>query len=562
MIDPNTVGGFESGTTFAANGWTATTGTTSQNQWVCSSGATAGFSGARCAYITNNTAVPTPPHNYTLNANRRTHLYRDVTIPSGETNIELSFDWIGRGEVTNDRLRVWVTPTSFTPTYGNAIGASGSAPTGRILIGTYDNQASWTNATLNLPTSYAGNSFRLIFEWVNNSSLGTQPPAAIDNISLTSVVPPVNNECSNAISLTVNGGLNCTSTTVGTSSNATESQVACSGTADDDVWYSFVATSSRHFVTVSAGTMLNPVLEVFSGNCGSLTSISCRNANSDNSDEVASLTALTIGNTYYVRIHSNGNKTGEGTFTLCVTSLNDNCSDAIALMVNPDLTCSLITNGTTQSATQSQAGCSGTADDDVWYSFVATSTYHFVTVSAGTLVNTVLQVFSGNCGSLTSISCRNAFSNNSDEVASFTNLTVGATYFVRVHSAANGSGQGTFSLCVTTIPNPINDNCPNAIALPVNPDLSCSLTTSGTSEYASQSRTGCTGTADDDVWYSFVAVSDFQVITVTPGTMNNVVFEVFSGNCGALTSIVCRNLTTGSSAETANVTGLTIGSTY
>ena len=211
LIDPNTVGGFESGTTFAANGWTATTGTTSQNQWVCSSGATAGFSGARCAYITNNTAVPTPPHNYTLNANRRTHLYRDVTIPSGETNIELSFDWIGRGEVTNDRLRVWVTPTSFTPTYGNAIGASGSAPTGRILIGTYDNQASWTNATLNLPTSYAGNSFRLIFEWVNNSSLGTQPPAAIDDISLTSVVPPVNNECSNAISLTVNGGLNCTS---------------------------------------------------------------------------------------------------------------------------------------------------------------------------------------------------------------------------------------------------------------------------------------------------------------------------------------------------------------
>ena len=61
LIDPTGNGGFESGISFAANGWTATTGTSTQNQWVCNTGATAGFSGARSAYITNNTSG-TPPH--------------------------------------------------------------------------------------------------------------------------------------------------------------------------------------------------------------------------------------------------------------------------------------------------------------------------------------------------------------------------------------------------------------------------------------------------------------------------------------------------------------------
>ena len=36
IINPATVGGFETGTTFAANGWTNTSGTATRNQWVCS----------------------------------------------------------------------------------------------------------------------------------------------------------------------------------------------------------------------------------------------------------------------------------------------------------------------------------------------------------------------------------------------------------------------------------------------------------------------------------------------------------------------------------------------
>ncbi|MBC7606953.1 MAG: hypothetical protein H7199_08355, partial [Burkholderiales bacterium] len=191
LISPTGDGGFENGTTFPANNWTVTSGTATQNQWVCNTGATAGFSGTRCAYITNNN-VGTPVHSYTLSAARVTHLYRNVTVPAAETNLNLAFNWIGLGEgVAYDKMKIWLVPTAFTPVYGTAIIASGTAPSGNVAVGlaNYNMQASWTSASIILPASYAGTTFKLVFEWSNDGSLGSQPPSGIDNISLTSSTP-------------------------------------------------------------------------------------------------------------------------------------------------------------------------------------------------------------------------------------------------------------------------------------------------------------------------------------------------------------------------------------
>lgn len=53
--------------------------------------------------------------------------------------------------------------------------------------------------------------------------------------------------------------------------------------------------------------------------------------------------------------------------------VNDNCSGAIALTVSPTGACANGIPGTTVAATQSQPGCVGGAEDDVWYKFTATS---------------------------------------------------------------------------------------------------------------------------------------------------------------------------------------------
>ena len=187
IINPATVGGFETGATFATNGWTTVGGSATQNIWYDGTGAVAGFTGARCAYISNTAGGA---HAYTISAARASFLYRDITIPASESNISLSFNWINQGESSFDKIRVWVVPTTFTPTSGTSITSSGVAPTGNIQVGgNFSVQGTWTTANLTLPSAYAGTTVRLVFEWTNDASGGTQPPGALDNISLTSAVP-------------------------------------------------------------------------------------------------------------------------------------------------------------------------------------------------------------------------------------------------------------------------------------------------------------------------------------------------------------------------------------
>lgn len=130
---------------------------------------------------------------------------------------------------------------------------------------------------------------------------------------------------------------------------------------------------------------------------------------------------------------------------------NDNCSGGTSLIVNNGTTCTSTSGGNTIGATQSLAACVGTADDDVWYTFVASQPVHTVTETPGTIGDAVIQVYSGSCASLSTIACiNNATTGN--ETTTLNGLTIGNTYFVRVHSFASGSGQGTFTMCVTTPP--------------------------------------------------------------------------------------------------------------
>jgi hypothetical protein len=393
----------------------------------------------------------------------------------------------------------------------------------------------------------------------------------INGISVAT--PIANDDCLGATALTVSASTSCTVTASGTTVGATQSiaALACNGfigNADDDVWYSFTATSSAHTVTVTGNAGLDAVVDMRSGTCNG-SNVNCADATFGGGIETFTSSGLTIGTIYYVRVYSYATGTA-GTFTICVTTpapppSNDNCTGSVSLTVNSGATCSSNTSGTTIGASQSQAGCVGTADDDVWFNFTATGTSHIITVTPGTLYDAVFQVFSGTCGgTLTSISCTDATVGTNLETVTLTGLTSGTTYFVRVYSYYNlTSDKGTFTICVTT-PVPLtNNNCATATPLTVNPTTTCTASTVGSTIGASQSQAGCAGTADDDVWYSFVAISTSHNITVTPGTLYDAVFQVFSGTCaGTLTSIDCIDDTVGTTVESTTLTGLTIGTTY
>lgn len=166
-------GGFESGTTFAANGWTEVNTPPAQvNQWFVGTAAT-GYTGSQCAYI----GTASTNNNYIISSTSVSHFYRDVTFPAGQPNITLSFSWKGYGESSFDYMRVFLVPTTTTPTAGTQLA------TGQIGSD-YNLSSTWQNATVALPCNAAGTTQRLVFTWRNDGSAGTNPAAAIDNIHL------------------------------------------------------------------------------------------------------------------------------------------------------------------------------------------------------------------------------------------------------------------------------------------------------------------------------------------------------------------------------------------
>ena len=256
---------------------------------------------------------------------------------------------------------------------------------------------------------------------------------------------------------------------------------------------------------------------------------------------------------------------------------NDAITNAVVLTSSTSCPATLV-SGTVVSATNSSVAvnsCGGTADDDVWYKLVAqgmNTTISVTNMSTGnssiTKSGGVLEVFyssSGNSSTLTYLTCA-ANANNSTNSMTISNysLTAGATYYIRVYSKGTttiGAGLGSFNICVTHTPipaPPANDDCSGAVSLTLG-----TIYTSGTVWGATNSNVAatCTGTPDDDVWYKFTANSNNATIALSAIgsdlSSSGAVVELFSGTCGALTSIACATGT-----NSISTLSLTSGSIY
>src|SRR5690606_15823927 len=146
-----------------------------------------------------------------------------------------------------------------------------------------------------------------------------------------------------------------------------------------------------------------------------------------------------------------------------------------------------------------------------------------------------------------------------------TGLTVGQTYYIRVYTYTGDAFQTvTFDLCIgTPPPPPVNDECANAIAVPVNSDSYCMQTTPGTvySATASADANTCTGTADDDVWYEFTATHTNHYIAILDDVANRLITSnfnhaVYTGDCDTLALKYC------SSDNNSMANDFVIGQTY
>ena len=138
---------------------------------------------------------------------------------------------------------------------------------------------------------------------------------------------PVNDDCSGAIEIADPSDF-CSAIGEGTNINATPSGVpllSC-GTYDRDVWYRFTAVENTGKISVTGksfsipsqtgGTMVRPVIALYSGDCTNLAEISCNASTSNNGMAVINPNNLVPGETYYIRVVS----LGLGTFKICVSN--------------------------------------------------------------------------------------------------------------------------------------------------------------------------------------------------------------------------------------------------
>ncbi len=156
--------------------WTIVNGTQT-NKWFV--GSVPAYSG-NSAYISKDNGTT---YEYNNGSSSVVHLYRDISFPAGALEYNLSFMFKCGGESTYDGLKVFLVDTATVPTAGSQLS------TEQIGNTWYNLTTAWTEKTITINNAVAGTTKRLVFSWRNDSSGGTQPPAAIDNIELTYTMP-------------------------------------------------------------------------------------------------------------------------------------------------------------------------------------------------------------------------------------------------------------------------------------------------------------------------------------------------------------------------------------
>ena len=141
------------------------------NRWVI--GNATGYGDNNALYISNDSGTT---NAYTITSTSSVWAYRDVYFDESYSAYQLSFDFNGNGQSNTDYMKVFVGAPSVP---------SGTAtPEGAVQLGApLFNVIDWAHYSFTLDSTYIGVQ-RIYFLWVNNNSMGVQPPAAVDNLSV------------------------------------------------------------------------------------------------------------------------------------------------------------------------------------------------------------------------------------------------------------------------------------------------------------------------------------------------------------------------------------------
>lgn len=292
--------------------------------------------------------------------------------------------------------------------------------------------------------SYFGDGYAQNF----NICVGTLPP------------PPTNDDCTTAVTLTVNQDMNCGVKTSGHTLGASDSGVditPCEGEADDDVWYKFTATATSHFISLSNMVSIGEeysygaAFQVFNGDCTNLTSMVC----SQSYEGSKLVTGFTVGQTYYIRVFTEYSDEAQS-FDICIGTIppvpaNDECANALVASVFPYNYTQSDAAGATNNSGFITACANNGMNDGTWFTFTGDGSVHNITVSipADSYFDAEIGVFTGSCGNFTCVGRADSGSSGEEETISVSTVA-GTVYYVNVGGYADDEDQveGTFTITI------------------------------------------------------------------------------------------------------------------
>ena len=340
-------------------------------------------------------------------------------------------------------------------------------------------------------------------------------------ISVLTIPPsPANDDCANAISLTPSNDWTCKNPVSGSTLYATRSIVNKFDNSFNDVWYSFTATAKKHSVYLenTVGVYKNNLdlaLYVYASPCISDTLIYYSFLPNDPSSVIG---GLQIGKKYWIRLSSIELKNAFF-FDICVVTpsnqvANETCATAENLQVSPNgkpIYAKEIVSNYKQENFLQLAGNNDYINDPTWYKFTASSTKHIIqlsditNISSNEFITVLAYIYEGNC---TNLVYKTGFNGDFD----YSLITeIGKTYFIQLH-VFNPKSRAKLKIAVNTIPDVGNDECENALAMPVNPNLKHTITQKVDFKWATREKTKFDNV---DVWYTFTATEIIHELKIS-----------------------------------------------
>lgn len=401
------------------------------------------------------------------------------------------------------------------------------------------------------------------FNTVGTYDYQCDPHQALGMIGTITVNPasPDNDDCANATLLTV--GSSCSMQTFDSQFHTAENpqpapSPGCGFFQGSDVWFrAVVPTSGALRVERDNGT-LNAQFAIYSGTCGNMEVVSCAQLDAARTIHRPDLAEQEV----YIRVWGYNSSNG-GTFDLCVWEpeipVNNYCADAIELTVGQtcDLdtfTCVYATADTTPN--QPSPGCGFYQGGDVWFTFEMPVSGELRIERVNISGNAQYAVYDGTCGNFNVLDCAQL----DGETTLVLPNQAGQTLYLRVWGYNSEEG-AEFAICLWDPPIPANDNCADAIDLPVGE--TCTMQqfsgyyatpdVSGTAPSA-----GCGFYQGGDIWFTFEMPSSGELRIDRNNIGGNAQYAVYSGTCGNMEVVNCAQLDDGRTIVEPDLAGETL----